>query len=343
MLPLGPDSLLVGTNTGLWSYRRGDKLPSRLYPLNHELGNVAIRALHLGQDGRIYVGTQGNGLSSLFPDGSDYRNFRANSKLDNWLLDNHIRSITPDHTGNLWIGTINGLNRLKITTNDSRVYRHAAYDQPAAWVEEIGIDQLGGIYFYRRDEGLFYAPALGKPSTKIPFPLSERFGYQRIHSLSADRNNRMWIARSYDGIYWYDPVTKDLSSPIRDSIITQNRFFHFAQDVRRDNVYWFSSRGGLGRLAMPEGKITWYRPFADQWQLSGNDVDSFVQGNDGLIWLICRVAEKPMIGCFDPQKEVFRLYDPAEYGAAPLPNYVGRQATITTNGTPWFALDVGVV
>ncbi|MEM6773097.1 MAG: hypothetical protein AAF597_21150, partial [Bacteroidota bacterium] len=62
-----------------------------------------------------------------------------------------------------------------------------------------------------------------------------------------------------------------------------------------------------------------------------------------MIWLICRVAEKPMLGCFNPKTEEFRIYDPAEYGVPPLPDYEARQATITPDGTPWFALDLGLV
>ncbi|MEO0731796.1 MAG: hypothetical protein AAFZ52_03105, partial [Bacteroidota bacterium] len=67
LMPLSPDTLLVGTNEGAWFYLRGQETPVRAYPQHADLKQVTIRGFHRGVDGRIYVATQGKGLSRFFP------------------------------------------------------------------------------------------------------------------------------------------------------------------------------------------------------------------------------------------------------------------------------------
>src|SRR6185312_2583302 len=70
----------------------------------------------------IWLGTQDNGLAVIHPDGKSFSNFRYSANDINTLSNNRIHSISVDNTGNLWIGTDDGLNIFDpVTTKASRV------------------------------------------------------------------------------------------------------------------------------------------------------------------------------------------------------------------------------
>ncbi|MEK9629643.1 MAG: two-component regulator propeller domain-containing protein [Nitrospinota bacterium] len=78
-----------------------------------------IVSMHLDKKNRLWVGTWGGGLSLLDTKNFTFRNFTTEEGLPG----NFILSIEEDLSGNLWIGTNNGLSRFdgKVFQNFSRI------------------------------------------------------------------------------------------------------------------------------------------------------------------------------------------------------------------------------
>lgn len=99
--------LWVGTKTGL------EQVDSKKGAVSRYEGSVL--ALAEDADGRIWFGTDGEGLVSLDPDSGRLKNFRRNSGTSGNLSHNRVTVLCPDRRdpGFLWVGTQRGLNRFE--------------------------------------------------------------------------------------------------------------------------------------------------------------------------------------------------------------------------------------
>ena len=101
-----------------------------------------IVALEVDNDGVVWCGTWGGGLSSF--DGEKWRSYTAADGLPG----NHVFMLHVDPAGELWVGTNNGLARLRndeftrFTTEDglfsNRIFSMATADDGSKWVGSFG-------------------------------------------------------------------------------------------------------------------------------------------------------------------------------------------------------------
>jgi ligand-binding sensor domain-containing protein len=101
-----------------------------------------IVALEVDTDGTVWCGTWGGGLSSF--DGETWRSYTVADGLPG----NHVFMLHVDPAGELWIGTNNGLARLKddeftrFTTEDglfsNRIFSMTTADDGSKWVGSFG-------------------------------------------------------------------------------------------------------------------------------------------------------------------------------------------------------------
>ena len=94
--------------------RYRDNLKFRIYRKGTlGLGSRKITDLHLDKKGRIWFATRDNGIG-FFKDDESISTISTNDGL----LDNHVRSLTEDADGNLWIGMASkGICKLKLYRN----------------------------------------------------------------------------------------------------------------------------------------------------------------------------------------------------------------------------------
>ena len=82
----------------------------RIYTTEDGLPSNEIKAVEEGRGGNIWVGTEG-GLAQIAPDGTVAFAFTTGNSC---LVDNRINSLLfDDASGELWVGTLDGLSRLK--------------------------------------------------------------------------------------------------------------------------------------------------------------------------------------------------------------------------------------
>jgi ligand-binding sensor domain-containing protein len=101
-----------------------------------------IVALEVDNDGVVWCGTWGGGLSSF--DGEKWQSYTAADGLPG----NHVFTLHVDPEGQLWIGTNNGLARLddgtftRFTTDDglfsNRIFSMSTADDGSKWVGSFG-------------------------------------------------------------------------------------------------------------------------------------------------------------------------------------------------------------
>lgn len=133
----------VGTIGGGLFRRAGDRLEPAPYWNSFALN---IRAIHQDRNGMIWVGTD-QGLAGW--DGRAWQGYRAGGT--NGLASNQVTALTDDPEGNLWIGTINGLNCLRDGRVSTLVRPEGA---PNENITALLVDSTGALWIGTAGHGL---------------------------------------------------------------------------------------------------------------------------------------------------------------------------------------------
>lgn len=137
----GAGGLLIGTRAGLC---RLDPKSEHFQNLPEISGNVECTALYHKKNGAIWFGCN-SGLTCYDPGGKKTVRFVSSAHDSTTLSSNSIRAINGDPSGNLWIGTAEGLNRFDRATGKFIRYTRP-YDLPDESINDIEGDRYGNIW-----------------------------------------------------------------------------------------------------------------------------------------------------------------------------------------------------
>jgi ligand-binding sensor domain-containing protein/signal transduction histidine kinase len=167
----------------------GDTYTEELQPGVHGL----VASLLQDRDGYLWVGTRGNGICRVSPEGSV-----THWKITDGLSDDNIRSLGWDDEGDLWIGTQSGgLTR----------WRKSAlipFGQPEGFPSGLAANVLGD----RRGElwlGTWGSGLLRLKQGKLQKEhLEGAAPTAQIRALEEDKQGNVWIGTWFNGLYRYD-------------------------------------------------------------------------------------------------------------------------------------------
>ena len=228
-----------------------------------ELKSNIIMALAEDHEGRLWIGTQGGGLT-CFKDGR-FRTYTIKDGLSN----DSILALYADRVGNLWIGTDGGgLNRFK----DSHFASYSAKDGLAdATVFSITEDRQGSLWVGTR-AGLNRLKN-GKFTT---YATQDGLQNVSVRSVHEDLQGALWVGTNGGGLsrladgHFTTFTTKDgLSS---------NEVLSLEEDSR--GTLWIGTEGGLDRLR--GGRIEAY---TSKQGLSADAVFCIFEDREGSLWV----------------------------------------------------------
>jgi ligand-binding sensor domain-containing protein/AraC-like DNA-binding protein len=164
IIPIANGNLLAGTSAGVWQVNTGS--PSSISQLLRT-ADINVSALCLQPDSVLVIGSHGQGLSFLYRDSLSVLTSR------NGLPDEHILSLFPGHTGDLWIGSYKGI--ISIPENELKDFIRAG----SRYVRTIWFDRSDGMASRQ-------CTAAARPG------------------IAEDSNGRLFFA-TVDGIAWIRP------------------------------------------------------------------------------------------------------------------------------------------
>lgn len=288
------------------------------------LKNDRILALYEDRDDVLWVGTDGGGLCS-------YKNgFWKNYTDKDGLSNNHVRVITGDWQGNLWVGTEYGLNRLSMDGFEIYTTRDGLYDNivTALTMDDWGnlwIGTMRGglaefneriIHVYDYDDGLLNmavhavsADHMGniwigtleglytlKQEEETVRPVSGT-AYTPITSIVEDKLGSLWIGTMVDGL-------KRMREGLMAGYSNEDRFpDDFIHDLFCDgdgNIWIGTDTGGLVQLK--ESRV---KNITRENGLPENAVCAVLQDHEGTFWIgmrncgLCRLKDERIIKIID--------------------------------------------
>ncbi len=183
LLPIGPSTLLVGTDKGLLTLHNGELIQ------NSELGNLEILALASGQKGDVWIGTDGHlykvHAKDIYADG------RIDS-LDHLAVHGTVTALFEDREGNLWIGGPETIERYR----DGGFTTYLSSEGlPSNNCGAIYVDPQGRVWFAPWDGGLFQL-SQGRIKQIEVMGLKD----DTVYSIAGGAEDEVWVARKYGGV-----------------------------------------------------------------------------------------------------------------------------------------------
>ncbi|MEZ4387108.1 MAG: two-component regulator propeller domain-containing protein [Candidatus Krumholzibacteriia bacterium] len=157
-------------------------------------------------DGRLWIGTFGQGLNCYDLRHQRFTHFRHDPADTTTLSDNEVLAFLRDPDGSLWIGTRNGLNHLDPTTGRFRRYRWPDPDATGRNdIRAILAGPGGDLWLATGGAGLGrFARRSGACQWIRPDDSDPRSGV--VTALMSPSPGQLWLGTEH-GLHSYDPAT----------------------------------------------------------------------------------------------------------------------------------------
>ena len=247
--------LWVGTAGGLSVFDAQSKLIANYKNDPKDTTSLSLNFVQVvGADkhGDIWVGTFGGGLNKLNPSTSSgqsrtFTRFREISGDTTSLTQNFVTTIYEDHAGDLWIGTLGGLNkfdhrrqrftRYKSSSKNPRALNHNGITcmlddrSRRLWIGTYG----GGLNRLDRTTGEFTHYTSDRANSNS---LSDNI----VYCLFGDASGALWIGTN-GGLNKFNPVTQQFTHYLEKDGLPNNAVLGILSDT--DGKLWISTNNGL--------------------------------------------------------------------------------------------------
>ncbi len=317
-------------------------LPSASQPLLQQLATTNIMALASDQQGRLWVGTEQDGvlllsfdrlgklsaISQLLPSSQSAEPYR-------------VSSLAADAEGNIWIGTFNRGLRLVRADTTPLVAEATSVVEP---VRALCLDRRGDLWIGTTQQVLWVSAANRRAVRQLtahPQPLA----YPKLQSLLLDSFGRLWVGTIYGLYVWEAGTATGTVPPLRAApptlllptdgepySINSERVHQLFED--RTQVMWLcASAGGLNRVDLRQklfGRLR--RQLAGQATLPNNYINAvYKEDATNTLWLGSRNG----VAAYDLGRQTYRNYLNQSDGGATRGIDVSAICQ-TRAGTLWF-------
>ena len=262
-----------------------------------------------------WITTNKDGLNFLDIENQQFTVYHSDPTDPGSINANRVSAVLSDHEDNLWLGTNQGLDRLKVTYQPFITYQQNN-KLSTNRISSVLVDQQGMIWFADREGGLTRMnPDSGhmdifQHDANDPNSLSSN----RITWLITDQNNKLWVGTEA-GLNYYDRATGKFTNyrhdPNDPSSLSKDLITYISRD--RSGFIWVGTTMGLNRFDPDKQRFKRfiYQPNAIDVGSENSVFSPSVEDAEGNIWT---AYYQKGISRLDPQTGEFKRFrhDPAD-------------------------------
>lgn len=278
------------------------------------LSDNNITEILIDSNKAIYIATE-NGLNLYDKENDNFIRLYEEEAGTNKLTSQVIYSIDEDESGNLWVGTTDGLNKVNRETNEITNYysdgsRNSISDN---FIFDIYADDEKNLWIGTYSGGL---NKLNIETNEIEYyknnPSDENsIASDSINFIYKDNNNTIWVATSKGLSRLEDNDNKFINykSKIYDpQSLVSNNVLCLTED--KSGSIWVGTYGGISIFNNENTFENYKKDYLDSNSLSDNMIAGIYKDKDGLIWV---GTVQDGINVIDREENIITKYRSSSY------------------------------
>ena len=210
--------------------------------------------------------------------------------LEKNLINQNILSLTEDNSGNLWIGTEFGLEKIDKELNNVIHYDIGkdTNEKDVKKINDVKFDEFGYIWASSDNDGLYKINIKTNKITKYENDKknSNSLPSNVIRDVTRDSLGNLWVGTG-EGLALYRPETDDFSVFINkiydNSSIVGNNIYSIMED--RNGLLWIGTYTGISVME-PRNKMNLFRhdPLNEN-TISSNVIHGVYEDDEDMLWI----------------------------------------------------------
>lgn len=253
-------------------------------------GSDAIRAIYEDRAGLLWFGTEQNGLNKLDPAANVFAHYRHDPTSTRSLPHNNVVCFGAGRSGQLWIGTPEGLARFDPASESFTSFQGARYGPPLTRSWKMHTDRSGMVWIGTASRGLFkFDPTAERFTRYLHDPNDpQSLAHDYVTDIYEGPSGGLWI-NTRSGLNKYDPATGKLTRYPDDPADTHDLGYQHVGPLLEDRfgTLWFASNnGGIDYLERGAARFSRYRHDpARPDSLASDLVNALHEDRTGILWI----------------------------------------------------------
>jgi diguanylate cyclase (GGDEF)-like protein len=258
-------------------------------------------------DGKLWLGTNGNGIDIMSSDGHLEAGFRPNAKQANALADGSITCMAQARDGTVWVATLDGtLHRQKPGQHTFERF-DSRHGLPGGPIRTMAFGADASLWLGSQNGLAHIDPASGKiRSFSQRVDDASTLSGREVEALAFGTDGTLWVGTER-GLNAFDTQTGKAVRILRDPTRSDSLPDNWVPDlmVASDGQLWVATQAGVGILKKWDGRTAQFDVLGQRLRLPERPVESLIEDAQGQVWLGGRVR-------VDPKTWTYRSYGPAD-------------------------------
>lgn len=295
----------IGTEEGIYIL----DLEKESFHLLDTLGPQMVFDVIRDRSGFLWIGTANKGLFRYDPKDGSLKNFVHRNNDPNSISFNLVRTLEEDDDGNIWIGTIKGLNVFNPRTEEFRHYFHTAKPGGLSHSNVISLhkDLSGNMWIGTLTGGLNLYDNKTDTFRRYLKSNTNSINDNIVRAIYQPSPDKLYIGTE-KGLNILDIPTqtfRHFTNKNNDPLsISDNAVYSIFED--KEGGIWLGTYfGGVNYFYRQDTNFDLYYPTEEKNTLSGNAVSAFLEDGPDHVWV---GTEDGGLSLFNVRTKTFRQY-----------------------------------
>ena len=273
----GIDKIDIKNNKNIISFKTGDG--------KFDISENDIYVVRYDPKGYIWAGALKEGLNRIDINTNEVKQYKNDDRDEKSLPGNHVKDILRDSSGNLWVGTDNGLAKYNEQTENFATYKNKIYDKTSLVNDEvfsIQEDESGLIWV-----GTYAGISMFDPNTNIEHYKKDPFDENSIsdnpiHGIYEDKDGLLWVGTNSKGVNVINRKNynvKHLNKTSKDYPISDD---NINDVVGIDNKIFIATKNGLNEVDKDLKTINIYNT---EDRICNNNITALFADSKKNVWI----------------------------------------------------------